>query len=320
MTDRAPGENRPDKVRYYGAMVVAFVIANVAILAPATWQYGLAYYHRGTLVHHGYPFAGRVYPNTWILSQDGIPITFYLRLLATKVPLTVLAALVPGGIELLRRRRERGFLLLAMWLALFFVGYSLSAVKFMRYALPIFAAVDMLAAIGLVAGIRWLLRKQWLRPTTRIAVAATALAVCVSGAFLAVRSAAPFYSLSRNAIGEAIAPAGVTFPEETYDYGVREAVVAIARIAAPGTAIVSDAPGVVAYYLAQTGRTDLIARSLSAAGLPGDGRPSFVIAQPEHLTFENQSLIARLRRYETPWRVFHAADAIAARVYFLPGS
>jgi 4-amino-4-deoxy-L-arabinose transferase-like glycosyltransferase len=319
VADRTPGENRPDKLRYYAAMVVAFVMANVAILNPATWWYDVAYYQGGTVLHHGYPFAGRLYQNTWLLSQ-GIPATFYLRLLATKVPLVVLGALVPAAIELLRRRRERGFVLLTMWFGLFLVGYSVSAAKFLRYALPLFAAVDLLAAIGLVAGIRWLLRKPWLQPITRVTVAATALTVCIFGAFLAGQVAAPFPSLFRNAIGEALAPAGVTFPEENYDYGVREAVAAIAQTTQPGAVIVSDAPGVVAYYLAHTGRTDLRVRSLSAEGLPRDGRPSFVIVQPEHLTFENQRLIARLTRVESPWREFRAADAVAARVYFLPRS
>ena len=320
LTDRAPGENRPDKVRYYGAMVVAFLIANVAILSPATWQYGIAYLRDGTLAHHGYPFAGRLYPNTKWLWQHGVPVTFYLRMLATKVPLVVLGAVVPGAIELLRRRRERGFALVAMWFGLFFVGYSISAVKFLRYALPLFAAVDIIAAIGIVAGIRWLLRKRWLLPITRISVATAAATVCISGTFVAEQGAAPFHSLFRNAVGEALAPAGATFPEESYDYGVREAVVEIARTALPGAAIVSDAPGVVAYYLPLTGRSDLRVRSLSAEGLPRDGTPSFVIVQPEHLTFENQRLVAQLRRYESPWREFAAADVIAARVYFLPRS
>jgi 4-amino-4-deoxy-L-arabinose transferase-like glycosyltransferase len=320
LTDRDPGENRPDKVGYYGAMVVAFLIANVAILAPATWQYAIAYLRDGTLVHHGYPFAGRLYPNTKWLWQHGVPVTFYLRMLATKVPLVVLGAVVPGAIELLRRRRERGFALVAMWFGLFFVGYSISAVKFIRYALPLFAAVDIVAAIGIVAGIRWLLRKRWLLPITRISVAAAAATVCISGTFLAEQGAAPFHSLFRNAVGEALAPAGATFPEESYDYGVREAVAEIAKTALPGAAIVSDAPGVVAYYLPLTGRSDLRVRSLSAEGLPRDGTPSFVIVQPEHLTFENQRLVAQLRRYQSPWREFAAADVIAARVYFLPRS
>jgi hypothetical protein len=320
LTDRAPGENRPLKLRYYGAMVAAFVVANVAILDPATWRYGLAYINGGTLLHHGYPFAGRLYSNTSALARDGVPTTFYLRLLATKVPLVVIGALVPGTIELLRRRRERGSLLLAVWFGLFLVGLSVPAVKFMRYALPLFAAIDVVAAIGVVAGIQWVLRKSWLLPITRVTFAGLALTVCISGTFLAARIAEPFPSLFRNGIGEALAPAGTTFPEETYDFGVREAVAAIAPIAQPGAAIVSDAPGVVSYYVGLSGRTDLRVRSLSADGLPHDGQPSFVIVQPEHLTFENQKVVEHLTQAASPWRVLRAADAIAARVYVLPRS
>ena len=209
VTDRAPGQNRPDQLRYYGAMVIAFLVANVAILDPETWRYCVNYVQGATLVHHGYPFAGRLYVNTSMFSANGVPGTFYLRLLATKVPLVVLGALVPGAIEMLRRRRERGFVLLAMCFGLLLVGYSVPAVKFMRYALPLFALIDVFAAIGVVAGIGWLLRKLWLSPMTRVTVAAAALALCISGPFLAQQVAAPFPSLFRNAIGERLAPAGI---------------------------------------------------------------------------------------------------------------
>jgi hypothetical protein len=167
-----------------------------------------------------------------------------------------------------------------------------------------------------------LLRQSWLLPYTRIGVAAAALMVCISGTLFAAHGAAPYQSLFRNAIGTALAPVrdGERFPEETYDYGVREAVHEITRTAQPGAAIVSDAPGVVAYYLAHSGRSDLRVQSLSAQGLPRDGRPSFVIVQPEHLTFENQRLVVRLTHDGPPWREFRADDAVAARVYFLPRS
>jgi hypothetical protein len=315
VTDRNPGSNRPDKFRYYGAMVAAFVIANVAVLAPATWHYVVDYLRLGTLRHHGYPFAGHLYANTLLLSRTGIPATFYVEMIATKVPVVVLAALVPGLVEVLRRRRERGFVLLAMWFGLFLVGYSLSATKFLRYALPLFAAIDILAAIGIVAGTRWLLRKSWLLPITRVTVAAAAVTVCVSGPFLAEHVAGPFHSLFRNAIGEALRPAGETFPEETYDYGVREAVAAIADAAQPGAAIVSDAPGVVAYYLARTGRTDLRVRSLSSEGLPASGTIAFVIVQREHLTFENRDLVSEITRTLAPWQEFYAGEALALQVF-----
>ncbi|HEY2152574.1 MAG TPA: glycosyltransferase family 39 protein [Vicinamibacterales bacterium] len=314
LADRNPGANRPDKVRYYGAMVTAFLLANVAVLEPATWHYVTGYVQGATLVHHGYPFAGRLYANSSVLSSGGIPATFYLRMLATKVPLVVLGAIVPGVVETIRRRRERGFVLLSMWLALFLVGYSIASVKFLRYALPLFAASDLLAAIGVVAGAQWLLRKSWLSPLTRVTVAAVALTAFVFEPFLAQHAAAPFFSTSRNALGERLAPAGTTFPEEMYDFGVREAAAAIAEAAEPDAVVVSDAPGVVAYYLEHSGRTDLRVRSLSGEGMPRGDTVAFVIVLPEHLTFENQDLVAQLT-HTTPWQEYYAGDALAAQVF-----
>ncbi len=320
VTDRRPGQNRPDQVRYYGAMALAFLVANVAILDPETWRYCVSYVQGATLIHHGYPYAGHLYVNTSMFSADGVPTSFYLRLLATKVPIVVLAATVPGAIEMLRRRRERGFVLLALCFGILLAGYSVPAVKFMRYALPLFALIDVFAAIGVVAGIGWLLRKLWLAPTTRVTVAAVALIVCISGPFLAQQGAAQFPSLFRNAIGERLAHAGTMFPEEAYDYGVREAVNAIVAAAPPGAVIVSDAPGVVTYYLERSGRSDLDVRSLSADALPLGTRPAFVIVQPEHLTFENRDTVARLQRQSAPWRQFFADDALTAQVFRAPRS
>jgi hypothetical protein len=320
LTDRNPGANRPDPFRYYGLMLVMFVVANVAVLDPSTWRYCLNYIRGGTIVHHGYAFAGHLYANSSLLSTDGVPVTFYLRMLATKVPLIVIGAVLPGLIEAVRHRRERGYVLLTLWLGLFLAGYSLFSVKFLRYALPLYAGVDIIAAIGVAAGIEWLLRKSWLSPITRVTVAAAALTVCLTGPFLAQQAAAPFPSLFRNAIGERIAPAGTMFPEETYDYGVREAVEAIVRVAEPEAAIVSDAPAVVAYYVERSGRTDLRVQSLSADRLPENQRSTFVIVQAEHLTFENRDLVSYLQHTMTPVQQFYAGDVRAAQVFHLPGS
>jgi hypothetical protein len=110
------------------------------------------------------------------------------------------------------------------------------------------------------------------------------------------------------------------FPEETYDFGVREAVEAIAVAAEPDAVIVSDAPSVVAYYIAHSGRTDLRARSLSGEGLPQDRQSAFVIVQAEHLTFENRDLVTHLQHTVRRWREFHAGDARAAQVFHLSRS
>jgi hypothetical protein len=196
--------------------------------------------------------------------------------------------------------------------------YSLMAAKFIRYTLPLLATLDLIAAVGLVAGIGWLLRKGWLARPTRVTVAVLAIVVSIVGLVTAPESAAPFYSLFQNSIGARRA-AGTTFPEETYDFGVREAVAAIAGVAAPSAVIVSDAPAVAAHYLADSGRPDLQIRSLSSDGIAHGPHETWVIVQDEHQTFENQLVVEQLRRRETPWREFYAADALAAQVFRVGG-
>jgi hypothetical protein len=318
ITDRHPGANRPNPLRYYGAMLVAFLAANGAVLFPATWQYCFHYVQGSTLAHHGYLFAGQMYVTNIPISPLGVPPTFYFRVLATKVPVAVLGATVAGLIEAFRRRRERGFVLMRVWLVFVIVPYSLMAAKFIRYSLPLFAAIDIVAAIGVVAGIGWLLRKSWLSRVTRVWVSIAALVVCIGGPFIAQRSASPYYSLFRNAAGSRLATSGATFPEETYDYGVREAVAAIVEAAEPSAAIVSDSPAVVAHYLKTSGRTDLQVRSLSAEGIPSTSQPSWVIVQDEHTTFENHDVVTQLRRQSHPWRDFYAGDALAVQVFRIP--
>jgi hypothetical protein len=313
-TDREPGANRPDRRWHFGAMATAFAVANVAIFFPDTWRYCVAYVQGGMLVHHGNPYAGRLYVTNIPISPLGIPATYYLRLIATKVPLAVLGAAFAGGIELVRRRRERGFVLLRVLLVFLLIPYSLMAAKFLRYALPLFAVIDILAGVGIVAGVAWLLRKGWLPQPVRIVTACAATAVLVVSAVAAPASAEPFFSLFQNAIGERLAPPAVTFPEETYDFGVREAVSAIAGSAAPAAVIVSDAPDVVAHYLKLSRRPDLRAVSLSASGIPSREPEVWVIVQDEHLTFENQLLVRQLRG-TTPWREIDAGHAPAAQVF-----
>src|SRR5262249_12798959 len=160
----------------------------------------------------------------------GVPPTYYLRFLATKVPLVLLAALIPGAIEMIRRRRERGFALLRVLVVFFLVPYSLMAAKFMRYTLPLLATFDLIAAIGTVAGTSWLLSKGWVSPMTRVPVSALAVSVFVTGLAAAQQTAAPFYSVFQNEIGVHLDPPGAVFPEETYDYGIREAITAIAAV------------------------------------------------------------------------------------------
>jgi len=315
LTDREPGANKPDRLRHYGAMAAAFAIANVAIALPETWRYIAGYVRGDMLAHHGYSYAGALYVTDVPVSPLGVPVTFYVRLLATKVPLVVLAAVVPGAIEMVRRRDERGFVLLRVLAVLLLVPYSLMAAKFLRYSLPMFATLDLIAAVGLVSGIGWLLRKQWLAVATRVTVATVAGAVFFGGLAAAQQTAAPFYSLFQNAIGADADPRAAAFPEQTYDYGVREAIEAIAPIAEPSAVVVTDAPAVAAHYLSRSGRPDVAVHSLSAHGITRDAHEAWVIVQDEHATFENQPTVDQLRARVRPSIEFRIDEALAAQVF-----
>jgi hypothetical protein len=319
ITDPNPGANRPDRRRYYGAMLLAFIAANPVIVMPETWRYGAMYLQGHMLTHHGYLYAGQLYVTNIPVSPLGVPVTYYFRVIATKVPLVVLAAVVPGLIEMVRRRGERGFVLLRVVLLFVLIPYSLMAAKFLRYTLPLLAIIDLIAAVGFVSGIGWLLRKRWLSPMTRVTVSLAVFVVSVTALLLAQWSAAPFYSLFRNGLGERLAAPGVIFAEETYDYGVREAVAAIAEAAGPSASIVSDAPAVVAHYLKDSSRPDLRVRSLSGQGIPYGEPESWVIVQDEHSSFENQQVVEHLRRHQTPWQEFRAAGALAAQIFRIRG-
>jgi len=83
--------------------------------------------------------------------------------------------------------------------------------------------------------------------------------------------------------------------------------------------IVTDAPVVAAHYLEGSGRSDLRVRTLSGDGIPYGPREAWVIAQHEHVTFENQLVLEHLRQHEAPWREFHAGDVLALQVFRIGG-
>jgi hypothetical protein len=75
LTDRAPGANRPDRRWHFGAMAIAFAVANVAIFFPETWRYCMAYVQGGMLMHHGNPYGEQLYVTNVPISPLGMPAT-----------------------------------------------------------------------------------------------------------------------------------------------------------------------------------------------------------------------------------------------------
>jgi hypothetical protein len=319
VTDPSPGANRPDKRRFYGAMVLAFLAANFAILVPATWGYLIGYVNGDTVTHHGYMFLHHLYVTDVPISTVGVPAGFYLYFLATKIPIVLLVAAAAGLGEAARRRQERGFVFLRVMFVFLLLGYSLVAVKFVRYILPLLAIVDILAAVGVTAMFRWI-RGLRISDASRLAGCATLAGGIVVVLLSGQISATPFYSFAENAIGARLSAPGQSFPDdEFYDFGVREALAAILPQAGSGASIVSDVPEGVEYYVRAAGRRDVRAWSFSQEGLPPRPADAWVLVQDGHVYFDNRDIVTALRRAGPPWRVIRARDAVAVEIYRLPG-
>lgn len=312
---RRVGANAPRRLWHYGTMVLVFIAANFTVLMPSTWAYCISYVQGGELTHHGFLYGDRLYNTSVPVSPLGVPVTYYLYLFATKVPIAVLAAAAAGLIPLVRRRRERGYVWLRVMLVFLLIPYSMMAAKFQRYSLPMLVLLDMLAAVGVAALWHWLQQRPWSRPARHL-VGATAAAVVLVSTVAASWSAAPFFSVHRNSVAARLEPQGSAFNEEAYDFGVREAVAAVVREAAPGAAIVSDVPQVVRYYLGRTGRSDIAVRALSGDGLARSGE-QWVFVQDDHIYFENALTLEQLRRWYSPWREYRLRSDVVLQVFRL---
>jgi hypothetical protein len=226
----------------------------------------------------------------------------------------VLAAAAVGVVPLVRNRGDRGFVWLRVLLVCLLIGYSAAAAKFQRYGLPLLILIDILAAVGVATVVEYVMALR-VRPMLRNAAAGTLYAAAAMAPLLASAAVRPFYSLHQNVLGARLAPPATVFPEEAYDYGVREAVAEIARRASADAAIISDAPGVVSHYAAMAGRPDLQVLSLSQAGVNRPGE-QWVIVQDGHLSFENAASVAQLRS-TTAWLRYRLWNTPVLELYHL---
>src|SRR5439155_3097737 len=224
----------------------------------------------------GYYYAHRLFVNTVDATPWGLPPSFYFAFFATKVPLVVLAAAVVGLIWVARHPADRGAAFVRVFLVFTLLPYSLVASKFLRYMLPTLAVVDIAAAVG----VTWLLRAaEGFGTHVRRELAAAAITVFAIGPPLVQQIAtAPFHGLAQNALGARLVPPGWLFPDdEFYDAGVREAMEAVSKAAAPGAVVCSDVTAVVGEYLRRFGRTDLVSCSIARDGLPMKPADTWVI-------------------------------------------
>ena len=299
---RARSPDEPDfatPLAFFLLIVVAFLIANPGLFLPAVWQHLNAYSAGKLLTHTGYLMGGRIFSNRMSNSPFwGLPVYFYALFMLIKIPLPVLFAFLIGLVISVRNWRRPGPRFVLFMFLFWIVPYSLIGAKWLRYTLSLMPFVYMGAALGAVALARWLSDLLKARMSSEVAAAigtaAVAFAVMAVPAWTAYASA-PHYGLYSNVLGERYT--AYFFPhDEFYDDGVREAIQSVCRRAPQNAVVVSETPGLLAYYTAIFGRPDLQSRVLSDPKFtPSAQAPTFVILQRGRTYFENQQEMKQVK-------------------------
>lgn len=291
--ERDPAEPRfTTPLIFFILIGVVFLIANPGLLLPSVWTHLNAYSAEKLLSHTGYIMGETVFPNRMSNSPFwGLPVYFYVLLVAIKTPLAVLGVFLIGLVIAVKERRKFGPSFILFMTILWIVPYSLTGAKWARYVLSFMPFVYISAAFGATFLAGWLggsLEKLKAGSWAHGVAAAVISIVLVVAPTWNVYAAAPHYGLFSNAIGSRYT--AYFFPhDEFYDDGVNEAIRFVCERAPQNATIVSEVPGVVRYYTARFGRTDLQSRVLSDPNYtPSDQVPTYVILQKGRTYFENQ--------------------------------
>jgi len=318
--ERAVGEPRGNTPPlFYAVVVVAFLVANPAVLLPQTLHYLNTYSTEQLLTHHGYLMGETLYHNVLSKAPFGAtPVYFYALYLLIKTPLPLLASFVAGLYVLARRWREPGAGFMLLMFLFWIVPYSLAGAKWLRYTLSLMPFVYIIAAVGVVALTRALLRALKISRERRLAsfIGAASLSLFIGVPAFAAFMAAPHYALYTNAL--APNSAGYYFPhDELYDDGLREAIRFVAEHAPERAVVAHETPGVVRYYLERYNRADLQSRTISDPNfdVTAESTNVFVILQRGRTYFENRDEMEAVRARFTLEQQVVINGVVAAEVY-----
>jgi len=315
---REPGEpSGKTPTIFYVLILVAFLLANPAVLLPQVWDYLNAYTGERLLVHTGYLFGDKLYKNNFSSTPFwGTPVYFYLLFMAIKIPLLVLVSFVVGFFVSLKRWRHTGHAFVIFMFLFWIVPYSLIGGKWLRYSLSLMPFVYMIAAVGLIALIGVLSKFLTASKETAAIVSAVTVFLFILVPGWTAYAHGPHYALYTNPL--AAGRAGYYFPhDEFYDDGLREAIKFVSDSASQHSIIGHETTAVTRYYLERFSRPDLNSRVISGADFHPEqlAVPAYFIVQRGRTYFENREKIDFIRANFKKVYEVKIAGATAAEVF-----
>jgi len=302
---------------FYLLILLAFLLANPAVLLPQVWDYLNAYTGERLLVHTGYLFGDQLYKNNMSSTPFwGTPAYFYLLFMAIKIPLLVLVSFLVGFFISLKSWRQPGHAFVVFMFLFWIVPYSLIGGKWLRYSLSLMPFIYMIAAVGVFALIGFLSRLLKASKETSAIISAAAVIVFMLLPGWTAYANVPHYALYTNAL--AAGRAGYYFPhDEFYDDGLREAIKFVSDVAPQPAIIAHETPAVTRYYLGRFSRPDLNSQVISSADFDPEklAAPTYIIVQRGRTYFENRDKIDFIRANFTKVYEVKIGEATAAEVF-----
>ena len=309
-------------LKFFLVMGIVFLICNPTIVLPGTWTAMSNFTSGRNMGHDSYEFLGRLYPHKFTDWLRGEPWYFYLVLIVTKLPVLTLMSFALGLGLLFKRKSGDGRYFLLLWLALWFLSFSLPGGKFTRYLTSVLPALIITAAIGVQFTARRLGRfcaRVFENESLKVYARSALASLVIISAFWSAVTAAPHYRLYMSVLGGGPARAGAYFPQdEFYDAYMQDAMTEIARRARPNTRVASEIATVAAYYAQRANRPDLICVDLSDPAdreklTPGD----FLIDARGRTYLSNRAMLTRLRQSSRPEFTIAVGATPAAYAYVL---
>lgn len=293
-------------------ILLAFLLANPAVLSPTTLTATLHWLHHDLVHHSGYAFNGTLYLNFASRALAGVPWYFYLWLLTVKTPVPFLIAILCGSILLLRDRRNFASCLFISFGLVQLAGLSFCGSKWIRYSLPLLPFVYMTGGYAVQSA--WNYAKG--RPSLRLPIGVAAI-VLFAWPMLEVHAWTPYYSFYLNEIGGGSHNVARYFtPDEVSEFDSREVAKAACASAPDSARLATGRPLSLAFYVRSCGRPDIKVVALyDPAYAPRHG--DLILLEPSRRFIETQRYFDVLEHSESPNSDIWVGSFSASRMYRL---
>ncbi len=301
--------------RFYFVTFLTFIFVNPVVLFPRNFSAILHWLHHDGVRHSGYYFDGTLYLNFPSRLLAGVPWFYYLWLLLVKTPIPILAAVIVGGILLLRDRRTLAscfFLSLALVQLL---GLSVSGAKWIRYALPLLPFLYLAGGYAVQQAWEGLKRKG-----VQLALVAASAAILCAWPLSELHAWAPYYPFYLNSIGGGTKNITRYFAQdEVSEFDTREVAKQVCPSAPAHSRLATARPMSMTYYLDSCGRTDIqIVPLYDLHYVPRDG--DLIVLEPSRRFFETQKFFDALADSHMSHREVPVGPVLASTIYLFDRS